>query len=135
MNRRDVLKTGLGLVAVAATAKNAFANYDPIEYTPEAYQAALDSGEPLLVGFHAEWCSTCRTQERAISQLMKDNEKYASVKVISVDWDVHGRTEFAKALRIPRRSTLVMFNGGEEVGRVVAQTASSAIEDLFKAAL
>jgi len=134
MNRRDVLKTGLGLMAVSAASK-AIASYDPMEYTPEAYQAALDSGEPLLVGFHADWCSTCRTQERAISQLMKDNEQYASVNVMSVDWDVHGRTKFAKALRIPRRSTLVMFKGGKEVGRVVAQTSTAAIEELFKAAV
>ncbi|MGK0172828.1 MAG: hypothetical protein ACI9W2_004569, partial [Gammaproteobacteria bacterium] len=36
---------------------------------------------------------------------------------------------------VPRRSTLVMFKGGKEVGRVVAQTSTSAIEALFKAAI
>jgi len=132
MNRRDLLKTGFGLAAMAVTHR-AFAEYDPIEYTPEAYQAALDSGEPLLVGFHADWCSTCRSQERAISALMDYNDAYSTVKVMSVDWDTHRRADFVKALRIPRRSTLVMFKDGKEVGRVVAQTAPGVIEELFKA--
>lgn len=134
MNRRDLLKAGLGLTALAATGR-AFASYEPIEYSEEGFQAALDSGEPLLVGFHADWCGTCRTQERTISSLMDYNEAYAGVKVMNVDWDKYGRADFVKALRIPRRSTLVMFKGGEEVARVVAQTSPAAIEKLFKAAI
>lgn len=132
MNRRDLLKSGLGIVALAAT-QRVFASYDPIEYSAEGYQAAIDSGEPLLVGFHADWCGTCRRQERTISELMKANDAYASVKIMNVDWDEYGRADFVKKLRIPRRSTLVMFNGGKEVGRVVAQTSAGAIEELFKA--
>ncbi len=132
MNRRDLLKAGLGIAALSA-GQRVFANYNPIEYSAEAYQAAIDSGEPLLVGFHADWCGTCRRQERAVSELMKANEAYANVKVINVDWDQYGRADFVKQLRIPRRSTLVMFNEGKEVGRVVAQTSTEAIEALFKA--
>ena len=134
MNRRALLKAGLGLAAVGV-GQRAFADYNATPYSPEAYQAALDSGEPFLLGFHATWCSTCRTQERAISALMDGNESYAAVKVFNVDWDKYGRTDFAKELRIPRRSTLVMFSGGKEVGRVIAQTNKSAIEELFKAAV
>ncbi len=52
-----------------------------------------------------------------------------------VDWDTHGDGDIVKELNIPRRSTLVMFNKGKEVGRVVAQTSSAAIEALFKAAM
>ena len=48
-----------------------------------------------------------------------------------VDWDTWKDTPITSELNIPRRSTLVMFNGGEEVGRVVAQHAKPAIAQLF----
>ena len=63
------------------------------------------------------------------------NPAYAAVKVVRVDWDTHRRDPIVEELKIPRRSTLVMFAGGVEVGRVVAQTSREAIEALFKAAL
>ena len=50
-----------------------------------------------------------------------------------VDWETHADGDLVRELRIPRRSTLVMFDKGEEVGRVVAQTSEDAIEALFKA--
>jgi len=48
-----------------------------------------------------------------------------------VDWDQYGKSEIVSELNIPRRSTLVMFKGGEEIGRVVAQTSATASEPLF----
>jgi len=132
MKRRSLLKAGLGLATIAV-APRVFAGYAPVDYSPDVFKAALDSGEPVLLGFHASWCGTCRTQERQISALMDANEAYAKVKVINVDWDQYGNSDFAKNLRIPRRSTLIMFQGGEEIGRVVAQTSQAEIEKLFKA--
>jgi len=66
---------------------------------------------------------------------MKYNEAYANIKVMNVDWDIYSRADFVKELRIPRRSTLVMFKEGKEVGRVIAQTSPGTIEELLKTAL
>lgn len=52
-----------------------------------------------------------------------------------VDWDLHGRSELVSELGIRRRSTLVMFKEGKEIGRVIAQTSADAIEPLFIDAL
>ena len=52
-----------------------------------------------------------------------------------VDWDTHRDADIVNELKIPRRSTLVMFNKGKEVARVVAQTGTPAIEALFKAVM
>ncbi|MGC1443125.1 MAG: thioredoxin family protein [Burkholderiaceae bacterium] len=65
---------------------------------------------------------------------MQSNPKYATVKIIRVDWDEFGKSEIVAQLKIPRRSTLVMFNKGKEVARAVAQTRKDQIEKLFKAA-
>ena len=67
--------------------------------------------------------------------LLDSKSEYQKVTIMRVDWDTHRDGDLVKELKIPRRSTLVMFNEGKEVGRVVAQTSTSAIEALFKAAM
>ena len=66
-----------------------------------------------------------------MSALIDGNPAYQAVKLIRVDWDQFGQSDIVSELKIPRRSTLVMFKDGAEIGRVVAQTATSAIEPLF----
>jgi hypothetical protein len=70
-----------------------------------------------------------------VRALLDSNPDYRTVTIMRVDWDTHRRDDFVAELKIPRRSTLVMFRDGNEVGRVVAQTGTDAIEALFKAAL
>lgn len=67
--------------------------------------------------------------------LQKSNPAYLKVKIVRVDWDKFGKDAIVRELKVPSRSTLVMFAKGKEVGRVVAQTSTSAIEALFRAAL
>ena len=70
-----------------------------------------------------------------MSALIKANPDYAAVTVMRVDWDEHRGGEFVAQLSVSRRSTLVMFKGGQEVGRVVAKTGRADIDALFQAAL
>jgi len=69
-----------------------------------------------------------------VRALLDSNPAYRAVTIMRVDWDTHRDGDLVRELKIPRRSTLVMFKGGQEVGRVVAQTSRQAIEALFKAA-
>ena len=50
---------------------------------------------------------------------------------IRVDWDTYGTGELAQSLQIPRRSTLVLLRGEAELGRIVAGTSRSAIQELM----
>ena len=68
-----------------------------------------------------------------MSALLDKNPEYSAVTIITVDWDEFKDAPIVSELAIPRRSTLVMFNQGEEVSRVVAETDSNAIEAMFKA--
>ena len=70
-----------------------------------------------------------------MSALLDGNPAYRAVKIIRVDWDTHRGGPLVSELRIPRRSTLVMFKGGKEVARVVAQTRREEIEALFQAVM
>ena len=73
---------------------------------------------------------------RVITRLMADNPEYASkIRVIVVDWDQHGKGKLSRALKIPRRSTLVALKGHKEIGRLVAGTGKAEIKALFDDAM
>ena len=67
--------------------------------------------------------------------LIDGNPEYRAVTVMRVDWDTHGDSDIVRELDVRSRSTLVMFSGGREVGRVIAKTGRGDIEALFRAAL
>jgi len=69
-----------------------------------------------------------------VSALLKSNPKYRTVRILRVDWDLHGGSDITRELKVAHQSTLLMFRGGKEIGRVVAQTSQADIEPLFEAA-
>ena len=67
--------------------------------------------------------------------LVESNPAYSDITLIRVDWDKYRKSKLKKKLKIPRRSTLVMFKEGEEIARIVAQTNRGVIEAMFKAGI
>lgn len=67
--------------------------------------------------------------------LIDENQDYRAVTVMRVDWNEHRDSDVTRELGVRTRSTLVMFSGGREVGRVIGSTSRDDIEALFKAAL
>ena len=107
-----------------------------VEYTPGLVKQELAAGKTVFVDFYTDWCTTCRAQQRVISSLKSQNPDYeANISFVSVNWDKYGNSELARSLNIPRRSTLVVLRGEEELGRIVAGTRESAIQDLMDIAL
>ena len=112
------------------------ARAEALSYTPGMVQDRLAKGETLFLDFTASWCSTCRSQARTINALKSENPAYANgVTFIDIDWDTYGKSELAQSLRIPRRSTLVVLKGEQELGRIVAQTGKADIKALTDTAL
>ena len=133
MNRRTILKAA----ALASFALMPFAAMaSSVEYTPGLVKERLAAGETVFAIFRADWCSTCAAQERAIDALKQSNAAYGdNITFVNVDWDTYGRSALAQELRIPRRSTLVVLRGQQEVGRLVADTRSASIRALMDTAL
>lgn len=105
-------------------------------YETGLVDALLAEGRTVFVSFSADWCSTCRAQERVIAQLRAGNPDYvAAMAFVRVDWDAHGRSALATRLAIPRRSTLVVLRGADELGRLVADTREAAIRELLDTGL
>jgi thioredoxin 1 len=130
MNRRSflTLTAGAALAPLAARAAS--------DYSPGLVTEALARGETLFLDFKASWCSTCAVQERVINALKAENPAYeANITFINIDWDQYGSSDLAKSLNIPRRSTLVVLKGEQELGRIVAETGRSKIKALMDTAL
>lgn len=133
MKRRAFLALGgatLLLPNIASAAKGF------TDYTPGVIQTALSEGKTVFVDYAADWCSTCKSQERTIGALRGENPEYdANIVFVRVDWDDFGRHEVATSRNIPRRSTLIVLKGDEELGRIVAGTSKADIKSLLDTAL
>jgi len=132
MHRRDFLAMSASLTLMPLAARAGEATL----YTPGAAEAAMDAGKIVLLDFWASWCSTCAAQERVLAALKAENPAYEqNIVFFVVDWDEHGKGELSKALKIPRRSTLVALKGRQELGRIVAGTSTEDIKALLDMAL
>ena len=131
MKRRDFI----ALTAAAAVAPHAL-TAKVVDYTPGLAKKALADGKTVFLDFSATWCGTCSAQDRVINALRDENPDYdANVTFIKVDWDDYGNGKLSNALKIPRRSTLVVLKGDQELGRIVAGTARKQIKKLMDTAL
>lgn len=131
MNRRDFM-----IAAAAVTLALPLVAHAAADYTPDLLKAELAAGKTVFLDFKASWCSTCAAQERVINALLADDPAYAkAISFINVDWDQWGEGDLVKQLNIPRRSTLVVLKGDQELGRIVAGTAKAEIKALMDLAL
>ena len=126
-------RRALFAAAMAMTALPAFAqNIERPWVSTDDVQALLDAGDTVFVDFKATWCGTCKVQERQIDAILtEDPSLMDQIKFVNVDWDEYGEDDFTKSLNIPRRSTLVLFDGRTEIGRLVAITDRDQIFDLI----
>ena len=132
MDRRHFLALSAAASAVLALPAQAA---QMVDYTPGLVEAELAAGKTVFLDFAADWCSTCAAQKRVIQALQADNPAYqANIVFIRVDWDDYRTAEITQRLAIPRRSTLVVLKGDQELGRIVAGTGRAQIAALLDTA-
>lgn len=99
-------------------------------------QARLDelnrSGQPVLVAIHADWCSTCKTQERVLQELLPQPE-FKHIKLLRMNFDQ--QRESVRAFGVQYQSTLIAFKNGREAGRSTAEQSREKIAELLRLSL
>jgi thioredoxin 1 len=100
-------------------------------YTPEALEAAQKAGKAVAVHFHADWCPTCKLQQKSFAKLQA--ERSLPLTVLVADYDKV--RELKRVMNVRQQSTLVVFRGGEEKGRVTGEAAPDKLRAALNQAL
>jgi thioredoxin-like negative regulator of GroEL len=103
-----------------------------IPFTTQALAGAQQSGKPVLVHVHADWCLNCQAQKKILAKLLKQPQLKA-YQVLQVEFDT--QPEVVKALGVRYQSTLIVYKGSKEVGRSTGNTNIKDIEALLKKAV
>ena len=92
-------------------------------------QVVLDSEQPVLVDFWAQWCGPCRSLAPIVDALAEQYAGTARIVKLNVD-DSPAVVERYRVQAIP---TLILFQGGEEKERLVGVSRKEAIASAIDA--
>lgn len=100
-------------------------------YSAEAVRAAQAKGQPIALHFHADWCPTCRAQQNVLRALQQAGDP--KVTVFVVDYD--SEKQLRKDTKVRVQSTLVVYRGTRETGRLAGETGEAEIKAALQSAL
>lgn len=119
---------GLALtMGVAAIGTAHAATVQP--YEQGAFDAAQKNGEPVPIFVEASWCPVC-AKERPIVQQLYEAPEFANLKVFDVDFDTS--KPLLRQLGVQKQSTLIVFHGAKETGRMTGATDPAVIKQLLE---
>lgn len=100
-------------------------------YSADALAAAEKAGQPVALHFHADWCPTCRAQDKALESMK--GEKGLDLTILKVNYDTE--KDLKKRFNVRTQSTMVVLKGTKEVARLAGDTSADGIRGALKAAL
>lgn len=100
-------------------------------YSAQAFATAQAEGKPVAVHFHADWCGTCKQQERAFQQLKGE----AGLDLVMLVADYDKEKDLRRQMKVRSQSTLVVFRGTAEKARVGGETDPAKLRGALKTAL
>jgi len=100
-------------------------------YAAAALAEAQKADKPIAVHFHADWCPTCRAQEKALQALKSEAGLDLTVLVANYDTE----KDLKRRFNVRGQSTLVVLHGQQERARLVGDTSVESIRGALKAGL
>jgi thioredoxin 1 len=98
----------------------------PFEITDATFETeALQSPDPVLVDFWAEWCGPCKMIAPAVEAIAETYDE--KLRVAKMDVDANSNTP--RRLGIMGIPTLILFKDGKEVTRIVGYRSEEALSE------
>jgi thioredoxin 1 len=118
---------GLGLALMSGLVPAGAATVQP--YLQSAFDAAQRQGDPILIFVDASWCPTC-AKERPILGHLYEMPEFKRLQVFNVDFDTS--KPLLRRLDVRMQSTLIVYHGTRETGRLTGATDSDIIKHLLE---
>ena len=93
-----------------------------IEVTDENFEELLNSGNPMVLDFWAEWCGPCRMVSPVIDELASEYEGRVTIGKVDVD----SNNDVVGQFGIRNIPTVLFFKDGKLVDKQVGVTQKSA---------
>ena len=122
------IKLLAGLALVAATSLALALDIQP--YTPETLAARQKAGEAVALHFHADWCPTCRAQEKVFNGWKGDASVPGTLLIVNYDKE----RELKRQLGVRTQSTVIAYKGSKETGRLAGETDQAALRAVLASA-
>lgn len=98
---------------------------------PSEYQAAVDSGKPILLDFYADWCGPCRVLLPTVSKLADKYQDEFVIAKVNVDHN----PELSQKFGVRSIPALFFVQDGEVKENLVGVQTESSLENKIKSYL
>jgi thioredoxin 1 len=102
-----------------------------LQITDASFDELLESGQPLVVDFWAEWCGPCRLVAPIMDELA---ETYKGRAVVG-NMDVEENNDTVERYSIRNVPTVLFFKNGEEVDKLVGSVPKDKFVEKMEALL
>lgn len=120
------LLAGLALSVAASLA----VALDIQPYSPETLAAKQKAGAAVALHFHADWCPTCRAQEKVFNGWKGDAAVPGTLLIVNYDKE----RELKRQLGVRTQSTVIVYKGSKETGRLAGETDPAPLRAVLDSA-
>ena len=92
------------------------------------FNALINSKQPVLIDFSAQWCGPCRMQSKILEGLVKNFK--GKIKIVKIDVDEN--QEIALRQNVFSIPTLVLFRNGQVLWRKTGLSQRHELLELLK---
>ena len=107
------------------------AQTNQIQFNEQIWKEVQEKKELALIFIHADWCSTCKAQDKILDSYFQTYPQ-SKLKRLIVNYDT--QKEWVKYFKAPRQSTIYIYKGNEQLLFSVAETNKDKIFEALKKA-